>query len=259
MFPLFHTHIFIYTESHTLWRNLKEYGLEVYTVTKGRWTKSNKKMLPVTTPCQYFCDRQPKRTALPEWNANTVPWQKVHLPLPERIIHILKSARLSCTTEQSPNIQVYWSMRLVLNTLRVFTTGDNLLCAEDGGLSVVGQDTNASLQHAHRCKGIATATRTWKKTEILQLLQISASHYSYHNITHVTQCNLPILYLSITSTLQRHCIQHCCVYPFAVSHVVSIFAKQYMFYPDHLCCWFSIPTKAVNFKLKHLGKWNGNK
>jgi len=42
-------------------------------------------------------------------------------------------------------------------TLRVGGAGDYLLGAEDGGLAVVGEDSDASLQHPHGGKGVAAA------------------------------------------------------------------------------------------------------
>ena len=43
-------------------------------------------------------------------------------------------------------------------TLRVGGAGDHLLGAQDRGLAVVGEDSDASLQHPHGGKGVAAAT-----------------------------------------------------------------------------------------------------
>ena len=45
-------------------------------------------------------------------------------------------------------------------TLRVGGAGHYLLGAEDGGLAVVGEDSDASLQHPHGGEGVAAAARS---------------------------------------------------------------------------------------------------
>lgn len=101
-----------------------------------------------------------------------------------------------------------WDKLHITFTLRIFRAGHNLLGAEDGALTVIGDDSDARLQHSHGGKGVAAAAWCWNTRDDNRVKSYCCAAQQSCNKsqfckTCTTQCNLILsilIQVSIIST-----------------------------------------------------------